>query len=107
MLLRLYVWASLLADPGPGTSGGGTIPNPPPQTPPGLDKIAGQWVAWFKWGAGLAGMLGLIACGIMMMIGRRNRSHLAGEGAAGLVWVLAGLSVVGLASSMVAAMMGG
>lgn len=72
-----------------------------PEAPPGLDGLQGDWIGWAKWVAILAGILGLIACGVMMMIGRRNRGHLAAEGASGLLWVVAGLSVVSLAGGVV------
>jgi hypothetical protein len=36
-----------------------------------------------------------------MAIGRRNRSYLAGEGAAGIPWVFGGLLVVSLATQIV------
>lgn len=47
-------------------------------------------------------MFGLIACGAMMAIGRRNRSNLAADGAAGILWVLADLTLIALSSGIVA-----
>jgi len=44
-------------------------------------------------------------CGIMMMIGRRNRSQLAAEGASGIPWVIGGLSVVSLAAGITSAVL--
>ncbi|MGW1767188.1 hypothetical protein ACWCQL_24355 [Streptomyces sp. NPDC002073] len=85
-----------LDDPVPGTDW-----NQPPKSPPGMDTIMPKWVGWAKYFAIGAGILGIIACGILMMIGRRNRSHLAAEGANGLLWVLGGLSVVTLAAGVV------
>lgn len=73
----------------------------PAETPPGLGGLRSDWISWAKWLAILAGILGLIACGVMMMVGRRNRGHLAAEGASGLVWTIAGLSVVSLAAGVV------
>jgi hypothetical protein len=35
------------------------------------------------------------------MIGRRNRSHLATEGLSGIPWVLGGLMLVSMASTVV------
>lgn len=75
----------------------------PPASPPGMETILPEWVGWAKYVAIGAGILGLIACGIMMMVGRRNRSHLSAEGASGLLWVLGGLSVVTLAAGVVPA----
>lgn len=79
----------------------GNFPNPKPEAPPGMEKVFGGWVGWAKWIAVMSGILGLIACGIMMMLGRRNRSHLAAEGASGIVWVIAGISVASLAGGAV------
>ncbi|MEV4437893.1 hypothetical protein AB0K09_02570 [Streptomyces sp. NPDC049577] len=84
----------------------GDFPNPSPKAPKGLDKTFGDWVAWAKWIAVMAGVLGLISCGIMMMVGRRNRSHLAAEGASGIVWVIAGISVASLAGGTVPMLFG-
>ncbi|MGW3091661.1 hypothetical protein [Streptomyces sp. NPDC001108] len=64
------------------------------------------WIGWAKWLAIGVGILGLIACGIMMMAGRRNRSHMSAEGATGLLWIVGGLSVVSLAAGVVPAIMG-
>lgn len=77
------------------------VPNPGPKPPPGTELLAGDWIAYFKWFALVAGMVGLILCGIMMMVGRRNRSALASDGAAGIPWVIGGLMVVSLASTVV------
>lgn len=85
-------------DPKPGTNW-----DAPPASPPGMETILPEWVGWAKYVAIGAGILGLIACGVMMMVGRRNRSHLSAEGASGLLWVLGGLSVVTLAAGVVPA----
>lgn len=86
-----------LADGTKGTK----FDNPPPQAPPGLAEIAKKWLGWLKWLSGIAGIVGLMFSGIMMAIGRRNRSYLAGEGAAGIPWVFGGLLVVSLATQIV------
>ncbi len=77
------------------------VPNPPPQAPPGLDTFGEQFLGWLKWGGLMGGMAGLMICGIMMAVGRRNRSMTAVDGAAGIPWVLAGLTVISLASAVV------
>lgn len=77
------------------------VPNPDPQAPPGLDAVADTFLGWLKWGGLVAGVVGLTICGIMMMVGRRNRSATAVDGASGIPWVLAGLSLVALASGIV------
>ena len=64
-----------------GLAGG--VPNPAPKAPPGLTGPINTLLAWWKWGALVAGVFGLIGCGAMMAIGRRNRSNLAADGAAG------------------------
>lgn len=113
MLLSIAVRVSnVLADTfladdctNPGGTGGGNTPvsnggglqNAKPCAPPGLSSIANQWISWAKWGCLVCGALGLLISAGMMMIGRRNRSHLAGEGATGIPWVVAGLSLAALA----------
>jgi len=75
--------------------------NPAACAPPGLDQIGSQWISWVKWAGVVGGIMGLMACGIMMAVGRRNRSNLAGEGASGIPWTLAGLTIIALASGIV------
>jgi len=79
----------------------GGVPNPVPVAPPGLARRVGTLLAWWKWGSLVAGVFGLIACGAMMAIGRRNRSNLAADGASGIPWVLAGLTLIALSSGIV------
>ena len=108
LLNSLGLWAAgAPGDPGSPTEGPGgqELQNPAPRAPDGLAELANDWIAYFKWAGMVAGALGLMACGIMMAIGRRNRSHLAGEGASGILWVLAGLSTVTLAVTVVNQMM--
>lgn len=76
-------------------------PNPAPQAPPGLEQTANMFLGWVKWGGLVAGVLGLGICAIMMMLGRRNRSTTAVDGATGIPWVLGGLSVMALGSGVV------
>lgn len=83
------------------------VPNPGPIPPPGTEIIVGNWIGYFKWFALVAGTIGLIVCGIMMMIGRRHRSALASDGAAGVPWVIAGLVLVSLTSTIVATVLPG
>ena len=111
MIERLYGLVAFLqlpmapSDPSESPTGG--VPNPAPVAPPGLGDVVSDWIAWGKWISGAAGFIGLIACGVMMMIGRRNRGHLAGEGASGMVWVLGGLSLVAAAPVLVSSVLGG
>jgi drug/metabolite transporter (DMT)-like permease len=77
------------------------VPNPPPQAPPGLESFANEFLGWMKWSGLVAGMAGLIIIGIMMAVGRRNRSMMAVDGAAGIPWVVGGLTVISFASAIV------
>ena len=94
--------AHALADPlpAPATPAAG-VPNPAPQAPPGLAGDVGTLLGWWKWIALTAGVFGLIGCGAMMAIGRRSRSALAADGATGIPWVLAGLTLIVLSSGIV------
>ncbi|HEY6795889.1 MAG TPA: hypothetical protein VI248_14515 [Kineosporiaceae bacterium] len=85
---------------------GAAVPNPGPVAPPGMERPAEMLLGWMKWIGILAGMVGLGMCALMMIIGRRNRSSLAVDGAAGIPWVLAGLSLITLSSGLVAAVLG-
>jgi len=77
------------------------VPNPAPQAPPGLAGTVNTLLAWWKWLALIAGVFGLTGCGAMMAIGRRNRHSLAADGATGIPWVLAGLTLIALSSGIV------
>ncbi|HEY1619275.1 MAG TPA: hypothetical protein VGG25_16765 [Streptosporangiaceae bacterium] len=97
----------LAAGPPGGGSGGlaVTVPDPAPQAPPGLAGPVSTLLGWWKWGALVAGVFGLIGCGAMMALGRRNRSSLAADGATGIPWVLAGLTLIALSSGIVGVFM--
>jgi hypothetical protein len=79
------------------------IPNPAPVAPPGLGEAVNTLLGWLKWGGLVAGVAGLLVCAIMMMIGRRNRSAVAADGAAGIPWVLGGLTVIAFSAAIVGA----
>jgi hypothetical protein len=83
----------------------GGVPNPGPIAPPGMAGPATEILGWLKWVGLIAGMIGLGTCAIMMILGRRNRSNMAVDGAAGVPWVLAGLSLMSLASGLVGAVL--
>ncbi|GAA5160971.1 hypothetical protein GCM10023321_44510 [Pseudonocardia eucalypti] len=76
-------------------------PNPPPQAPPGLDALADQVIGWLKWGVLVAGMMGLLVCAGMIIVGRRRRGGLAQEGLIGSLWVLGGLALASAAALLV------
>jgi hypothetical protein len=81
-------------------------PNPPPQAPPGIGELADQVIAWLKWGVLAAGMVGILVCAGMIIIGRRRRGGLAQEGLVGSVWVLGGLALASVAAVLVGAFAG-
>lgn len=85
----------VLADP--------SAPDPKPAAPPGFSEKVDLFLSWLRWGGLAAGVGGLIACGIMMIVGQRNRHALSADGAAGVPWVLAGVSLVVTASTLVSA----
>jgi hypothetical protein len=89
-----------LADPTPSSTSAG-VPDPDPVAPPGLSGDVNTLLGWWKWIALTAGVFGLIGCGAMMAIGRRSRSSLAADGATGIPWVLAGLTLIVLSSGIV------
>lgn len=95
---HLAVHAAATGQPDGVTAG---VPNPAPQAPPGLANRVNTLLGWWKWGALIAGIFGLVGCGAMMAIGRRNRSNLAADGATGIPWVLAGLTLIALSSGIV------
>lgn len=81
-------------------------PNPPPQAPPGIGELADQVIAWLKWGVLAAGMVGILVCAGMIIIGHRRRGGLAQEGLIGSVWVLGGLALASVAAVLVGAFAG-
>ena len=80
---------------------GGNALNPCAQAPQPVQDVASTLIEWTRWTGMAAGVFGMMSCGIMMAIGRRNRSHLAGEGASGIPWVLGGLSIIALSYGIV------
>jgi hypothetical protein len=78
-------------------------PDPPPVPPPGLAPITNLLLSWMKWGVVVFGVVGLLTCAMMIIIGRRNRSATAYEGLVGAAWVLAGLGLASVAALVVGA----
>jgi hypothetical protein len=76
------------------------IPDPPPMAPSGLTQPVRTILGWMKWGTTIAGVIGLTICA-MMMVGRRSRSTVAADGAAGIPWVLLGLMLASASSAIV------
>jgi len=77
-------------------------PTPAPSPPPGLGTLGDTFIAWMTWILRICGVAGLMACGVMMAVGRRNRSAMAADGAAGIPWVLGGLTLGAIAALIVA-----
>ncbi|MDG4833026.1 hypothetical protein O7627_27515 [Solwaraspora sp. WMMD1047] len=100
MLVKLFVAAQVLVAPTPEPSSGVVDLNPPPVVPPGMDEVSTTFLSWGKWTLMVAGVLGFMICAGMMIIGRRNRSQTAVDGAAGVPWVLAGLALTTLAAGI-------
>lgn len=94
---------TVLAAPPPDPAAG--IPNPTPSEVPGLGPAAVKFIAWAKWIVRGAGVMGVLWCGGMMILGRRNRSATAVDGAIGLPWVLGGVSVAAVAATLVGAVL--
>jgi hypothetical protein len=81
---------------------GGGVPDPPAQAPPTqLVKAIDTVLGWGKWLVMASGVAGLFICGGKMTIGHRNRASFAADGATGIPWVLAGLSVAAVAAAIV------
>jgi hypothetical protein len=77
------------------------VPDPPAQAPPGLTKPVDTILGWIKWGTLIGGSVGLSMCAVKMMVGHRNRSSMAADGASGIPWVLLGLSLAAVSSGVV------
>jgi len=77
------------------------VPDSDPKAPKGLEEIFGDWIGYGKWIILGAGVFGLLICAGMMILGRRNRSQMAADGATGIPWVIAGLIVASSAATIV------
>ena len=98
--LTHYVAAAVttvLAAPDPTPS----VPNPGPTPIPGLGPVADMFLGWAKWTLLVGGVLGMFVCGGMMILGRRNRSSTAVDGATGIPWVLGGLTLAAIGAGVV------
>ena len=80
---------------------GGGVPDPPAQAPPGLSNPINKILGWGKYLVLASGVAGLLICGGKMTIGHRNRASFAADGATGIPWVLAGLSIAAVAATIV------
>jgi hypothetical protein len=77
------------------------VPNPAPAPVPGLSGPVDTIIGWGKWLVMILGVVGLLICGGQMAIGRRNRHSFAADGAAGIPWVLGGISLATIAAGVV------
>jgi hypothetical protein len=76
------------------------VPNPAPTPIPGLTGPLDTIIGWGKWLLFFLGVIGLLSCSGQMAIGRRNRHSFAADGAAGIPWVLGGLSLAAVSSGV-------
>jgi hypothetical protein len=81
------------------------VPEPSVQAPPGLQEKTDLLLGWLKWGGIGAGTAGIMISGIMMAVGRRNRSSLAADGASSVPWVLGGCALIAIAGGLVGAVL--
>ena len=84
-----------------GTVTAAGVPNPAPVPVPGLAGPVNTIIGWGKWLVMSLGVIGLLICGGQMAIGRRNRHSFAADGAAGIPWVLGGLSLATISAGVV------
>jgi len=78
------------------------VPNPPPAPVPGLQAPLSTIIGWGKWLMFFLGVIGILICAGQMTLGRRNRHAMSADGAAGIPWVLGGLSLAAISSPLVA-----
>jgi hypothetical protein len=69
--------------------------------PDGFAEKAAELIGWLKWGVLAAGVVGLLICAMMIVLGRRNRNQMAFEGLIGGAWVLGGLLIASVAATLV------
>lgn len=79
----------------------GGIPNPPAGVPLQFRGFGDLVVSALKWGLIVCGVAGLLACSIMIVIGRRDRNRLAQQGIFDTVYVLLGLAIGSMAATLV------
>ena len=84
--------------PNPAPTG---VPNPAPLQVPGLAGPLNTIIGWGKWLVMYLGVIGLLICAAQMAIGRRNRHSFAADGAAGIPWVLGGVSLAVIAAGVI------
>lgn len=78
------------------------LPDPAPAPPPGLEELSTLLISWLKYGVLIAGVIMILICAGMVILGRRNRNQIATEGVLGFVWVLGGLAMASVTAGLVA-----
>lgn len=84
-----------------------SVPNPPAETPPGMEGPTNTLLGWMKWGGMIGVLIGVGTGLIMMAVGRRNRQALAVDGISGIPWALSAGIGFSVMSSIVGAIFGG
>ena len=78
-----------------------TVPDVDPQEPPGLKPYVDLLLGWYFWIAIVLAAPSLAYCGTKMYLAMNGRTHAAAAGAAGIPWVLGGLTLVLLSTGIV------
>ncbi len=63
-------------------------------------KLVGQILGYVKWFAGFAGVGGFFLVAIKLMVDRRNRSAMVADSLTALMWICAGLVLLGLGTAL-------
>jgi hypothetical protein len=74
--------------------------------PEGLENFVNLLLSWLVWGIAVSGLVGLLICAGMIIVGRRSRNQMAIDGLMGAVWVFGGLALAGSAAVLVNAVTG-
>lgn len=90
-----------------GTALAISVPNPAPETPPGMEGPTTTMLGWLKWGGLIACIIGISTGLIQMAVGRRNRHALAVDGASGIPWALSAGVGFGVMSGLLEAIFTG
>lgn len=76
-------------------------PDPGAKVPAELAGFGSMVVGALKWLVMVSGVAGLLACSVMITIGRRNRNQLAQQGIFDSGFVLIGLALGSMAATLV------
>lgn len=81
----------------------GILPAPPPEVPGELVDFVNQWFAVGQWIIGGAAALCVLACAVLLIVGRKQRSAAAYSGLEGIAWIIGGVGVAGFGPALVLA----